>query len=133
MEAGSDPCRAPSRSAIGRVAGRAAAGPPSAQDRRAGGKLRCQRAAAAPGRAPRCDLVASVPHMAFENSTSAPVALPAGTRVLVTGGGGFIGSHLVERLLALGCEVRILDSFATGRRENLADLEGAEVVEGDIQ
>ena len=58
---------------------------------------------------------------------------PSGTRVLVTGGGGFIGSHIVERLLALGCEVRILDSFATGRRENLADLADAELVEGDVQ
>jgi len=56
-----------------------------------------------------------------------------GTRVLVTGGAGFIGSHLVERLLTLGCSVRVLDSFATGRRENLAHLSDAEVVEGDVQ
>ena len=41
-------------------------------------------------------------------------------KVLVTGGGGFIGSHLVERLLDEGHEVRVLDNFATGRRENLA-------------
>ena len=41
-------------------------------------------------------------------------------KVLVTGGGGFIGSHLVERLLGDGAEVRVLDNFATGRRENLA-------------
>jgi UDP-glucose 4-epimerase len=55
-------------------------------------------------------------------------------RVLVTGGGGFIGSHLVERLLHDGHEVRVLDNFATGRRENLLDL-GADVelVEGDVQ
>src|SRR3954451_3192920 len=56
-----------------------------------------------------------------------------GTSVLVTGGAGFIGSHLVERLLTLGCSVRVLDSFATGRRENLAHLSDAEVVEGDVQ
>jgi len=41
-------------------------------------------------------------------------------RVLVTGGGGFIGSNLVEALLARGDEVLVLDNFATGRRENLA-------------
>jgi UDP-glucose 4-epimerase len=54
-------------------------------------------------------------------------------RVLVTGGGGFIGSHLAERLLERGDEVKILDSFATGRRENLAHLSGVEIVEGDVQ
>lgn len=54
-------------------------------------------------------------------------------RVLVTGGGGFIGSNLTDRLLAEGHEVRILDSFATGQRENLAHVPDAEVVEGDIQ
>jgi UDP-N-acetylglucosamine/UDP-N-acetyl-alpha-D-glucosaminouronate 4-epimerase len=56
------------------------------------------------------------------------------TRVLVTGGGGFIGSNLVERLLAEGFEVRVLDNFATGRRENLRPwLEDIDLVEGDIQ
>ena len=55
-------------------------------------------------------------------------------RVLVTGGGGFIGSHLVHRLVADGHEVRILDNFATGRRENLVDIAAdIELVEGDIQ
>ena len=55
-------------------------------------------------------------------------------RALVTGGGGFIGSHLSERLLREGHEVRLLDNFATGRRENLLALENElEVVEGDIQ
>jgi UDP-glucose 4-epimerase len=56
------------------------------------------------------------------------------TTVLVTGGGGFIGSHLVERLCRDGNRVRVLDNFATGRRENLADLaEDVELIEGDIQ
>jgi len=48
-----------------------------------------------------------------------------GDRVLVTGGAGFIGSHIVARLLDEGFEVRVLDNFASGRRENLADFEGA--------
>jgi nucleoside-diphosphate-sugar epimerase len=55
-------------------------------------------------------------------------------RVLVTGGAGFIGSHVAERLLALGHEVRVLDNFATGRRGNLsAFADEIELVEGDIQ
>jgi UDP-glucose 4-epimerase len=58
----------------------------------------------------------------------------AGGKVLVTGGGGFIGSHLVERLLRDGHEVRVLDNFATGHRRNLAGvLDQIELVEGDIQ
>jgi len=55
-------------------------------------------------------------------------------RVLVTGGGGFIGSHLVERLLELGHAVVVLDNFSTGRRENLAPFaDDVEVVEGDMR
>jgi UDP-glucose 4-epimerase len=57
-----------------------------------------------------------------------------GIRALVTGGGGFIGSHLARRLLHDGLEVRVLDNFATGRRENLLDIwDDVELVEGDIQ
>jgi UDP-glucose 4-epimerase len=55
-------------------------------------------------------------------------------KVLVTGGAGFIGSHLAGRLLEDGHEVRILDNFSTGRRSNIEALaDEIEVVEGDIQ
>jgi nucleoside-diphosphate-sugar epimerase len=55
-------------------------------------------------------------------------------KALVTGGAGFIGSHLLRRLLADGFAVRVLDNFATGRRQNLDGLEkDMELVEGDIQ
>ena len=53
---------------------------------------------------------------------------------LVTGGGGFIGSHLVRGLLARGYDVRVLDNFATGRRQNLEQVSGEiELIEGDLQ
>jgi UDP-glucose 4-epimerase len=55
-------------------------------------------------------------------------------RALVTGGAGFIGSHLAAQLVLLGHDVRILDNLATGRRSNLmAVREDVELVEGDIQ
>jgi UDP-glucose 4-epimerase len=57
-------------------------------------------------------------------------------RVLVTGGAGFIGSHLVEALLARGDEVTVLDDLSTGRRENLAAVEGEprlRFVRGDVR
>ena len=61
-------------------------------------------------------------------------AVPSGTVALVTGGGGFIGSHLVRRLLRDGARVRVLDNFATGRRSNLAEvLDEVELIEGDLQ
>jgi nucleoside-diphosphate-sugar epimerase len=51
---------------------------------------------------------------------------------LVTGGAGFIGSHLAEELLRRGHRVRIVDNFVTGRRDNISHLTQAEVVEGDL-
>ncbi|MEI6662681.1 MAG: SDR family oxidoreductase [Actinomycetes bacterium] len=55
-------------------------------------------------------------------------------RALITGGGGFIGSNLARGLLAAGHEVRVLDNFSTGRRENLVEIKGdIELMEGDIQ
>ena len=52
-------------------------------------------------------------------------------RALVTGGAGFIGSNLADRLLAEGFEVRVLDNLSTGFADNVPD--DAELVEGDIR
>ena len=54
------------------------------------------------------------------------------TRVLVTGGAGFIGSNLVRGLLERGDSVRVLDNFSTGNRANLAGLD-VEIVEGELR
>ncbi len=53
-------------------------------------------------------------------------------RVVVTGGGGFIGSNLVRALLERGDEVRVLDNFSTGNRANLDGLD-IEIVEGELR
>jgi UDP-glucose 4-epimerase len=56
------------------------------------------------------------------------------TQSLVTGGAGFIGSHLVEALVARGERVRVLDNFSTGKRANLAAVASEiEVIGGDIR
>lgn len=55
-------------------------------------------------------------------------------KYLVTGGGGFIGSHIVESLVNDGQDVRVLDNFLTGKRENIAGfLDSIELIEGDIR
>ncbi len=55
-------------------------------------------------------------------------------KYLVTGGAGFIGSHIVRTLLGQGAHVRVLDNFSTGKRENLHGLDGdLEVIEGDLR
>jgi len=56
-------------------------------------------------------------------------------RTLITGGAGFVGSHLVDVLVALGRRVTVLDDFSTGREENLAAAmrSGAvEVIDGSV-
>ena len=54
-------------------------------------------------------------------------------KYLLTGGAGFIGSNIAERLLNDGDQVRVIDNFSTGCRENIADfLDRIELIEGDI-
>jgi UDP-glucose 4-epimerase len=53
-------------------------------------------------------------------------------KVLITGGAGFVGSHLTDRLLARGDDVLVIDNFATARRDNLAEQERLTLVEGTI-
>jgi nucleoside-diphosphate-sugar epimerase len=51
---------------------------------------------------------------------------------VVTGGAGFIGSHLVEALVARGATVRVADNLSTGKRENLAHVPGVDLLVGDL-
>jgi nucleoside-diphosphate-sugar epimerase len=51
---------------------------------------------------------------------------------LVTGGAGFIGSHLVEELVRRGQRVRVADSLITGKRSNLGHIDGVEFLQGDL-
>lgn len=53
-------------------------------------------------------------------------------KIFITGGAGFIGSHLVERLLAQGDKVMVVDNYATGRKDNLPKHPNLEVVEDTI-
>jgi UDP-glucose 4-epimerase len=53
-------------------------------------------------------------------------------KVLITGGAGFIGSHLADRLLSRGDEVLVIDNYATGRRDNLTPQKRLVVMEGSI-
>lgn len=56
------------------------------------------------------------------------------SKYLVTGGAGFIASHIVEEVLRRGETVRVLDNFSTGKRENLKPfLSDIELIEGDIR
>ena len=52
-------------------------------------------------------------------------------KALITGGAGFIGSHLTQHLSQLGCSVHVLDNFSTGKRINLDGVK-AKIIEGSI-
>jgi len=51
---------------------------------------------------------------------------------LITGGAGFIGSHLAEELVRRGQQVRVVDSLVTGKRRNLSHLPSVDFIEGDL-
>jgi len=53
-------------------------------------------------------------------------------KVLITGGAGFVGSHLADKLLAEGHQILVIDNYQTGRRDNLQPNENLQVVEGTI-
>ena len=58
------------------------------------------------------------------------------TKFLVTGGAGFIGSNIVEKILELNCKVRVLDNFSTGKKKNIENFlqnSNFELIEGDIR
>ncbi|MDX6474675.1 MAG: hypothetical protein QOH95_186, partial [Gaiellaceae bacterium] len=58
-----------------------------------------------------------------------------GPRVVVTGGAGFIGSHVVDRLVGTGCDVLVVDDLSVGTRDNLRDAlaGGAQLVVADVR
>ena len=66
----------------------------------------------------------------FDQMTSS-VSSSSHSKVLVTGGAGFIGSHLVDALIGRGLQVRVVDNFVNGRREDLNSA--AEIVIGDVR
>jgi UDP-N-acetylglucosamine 4-epimerase len=76
-----------------------------------------------------------MPYAGFHRRVTESMKRQNKLRILVTGGAGFIGSHLTEALLRRGHRVRILDNFSTGKRGNLAfgkNYTSLEVVNGDI-
>ena len=57
-----------------------------------------------------------------------------GKRILVTGGAGFIGSHVCERLIQEGAEVVVLDDFSTGKLSNLDKIKNKiKIIEGKVE
>src|SRR5579864_898686 len=70
----------------------------------------------------------------LDDAISSWEIVPVPLRALVTGGSGFIGSHLVEALVSCGADVRVLDNLANSTPHNLDAVAGCvEFVEGDIR
>jgi UDP-N-acetylglucosamine 4-epimerase len=70
------------------------------------------------------------------NMTYKEYSFPSNTKFLVTGGAGFIGSNIAEKILTLGYKVRVLDNFSTGKAENIKEfinLPNFELMIGDIR
>ena len=69
----------------------------------------------------------------IHDQTARLARLYANQKILITGGAGFIGSHLSERLLGLGAQVTVLDNMSSGRRSNLASIQGKiEIIEDSV-
>jgi hypothetical protein len=82
-------------------------------------------------RCPWCVSAVREPDQPVEGS-SVIEYIPEMAHYLVTGGAGFIGSHLCEELARRGETVRVVDSLITGKRANLAHVPGVEFIEGDL-
>src|SRR5215218_2283423 len=75
--------------------------------------------------------IAGSPRLSLSGRNFAEVSASM-AHYLVTGGAGFIGSHLAEELVRRGERVRVIDSLITGKRQNLAHLPSVEFIEGDL-
>src|SRR6185436_2047340 len=91
---------------------------------------------ATPARAHRIRLTVRLPTLHSKKRHTVCFQLAGGTSMavyVVTGGGGFIGSHIAEELLRRQQTVKIIDNFSTGKRENLAAFKNdLEIIEADI-
>ncbi|HIG17833.1 MAG TPA: NAD-dependent epimerase/dehydratase family protein, partial [Candidatus Handelsmanbacteria bacterium] len=68
----------------------------------------------------------------LQSGSKAQQEIASVARVLVTGGAGFIGSHLCRRLVAEGHEVRVLDNLSSGKRGNLGEID-VDLMIGDLR
>src|SRR5579859_4143184 len=108
-------------------------GDAAANLRRQGGLNRGRRAALSPPgapagrpeRFPAHSISVASKGAAIKQHSLRNVSSHLESRVLVTGGAGFLGSHLCERLVAAGADVLCVDNYFTGRKDNIAHLLGA--------
>src|SRR5215216_6901902 len=75
--------------------------------------------------------IAGSPRLSLSGRNFAEVSASM-AQYLVTGGAGFIGSHLAEELVRRGQQVRVVDNLVTGKRQNLAHLPDVEFLQGDL-